>query len=267
VEKSRIGYDDTRMPAYYLRYLQEQLPGVEFVPADSLFWKIRAVKTPEEIGRLCKAFDIATRVYRETFAMMKPGVMLEDIQRMQQARASELGGLWYFDHLWVHTPGEPWDPPRDYRLRKGDEGGCDLGVYVAGYGCDFGRTVSLGPVHPEVRAEYDTLRVAYDAMHDACRVGNTSGDVVRAAQKVEKELRGGRSAGCLGHGLGLEVHESPAIMKHWDEPIEENMVIQIEVGDVSPPRNTFVFLEDAGVVTKDGWQPMTDLERDVFVVG
>jgi Xaa-Pro aminopeptidase len=247
--------------------MREQLPRVTWVPADDLLWRIRAVKTPEEIARLREAFRIGTQVYHETFAMMRPGVRLADVQRMQMARTSELGGTWYFNHLWVHAPGTPWDPPPEYALREGDEGGCDLGVYVKGYGCDFGRTVSLGRVDPDVRRQYETLRAGYEAMAGAARAGNSTRDVMRAAVTVERDLRGGRILGCRGHGLGLECHEMPVLMHNWDEPLEENMVLQVEVGDVIDGRNTFLFLEDAGVITAQGWQCLTDLPREIFELG
>ncbi len=267
LESARIGYEDTRLPDYYLRILQAKLPRATFIPVDDLFWQIRAVKTPEEIRRLREAFRIATQIYRETFAMMKPGVQLMDITRIQMARAQELGGLWYFNHLWVHTPGQPWDPPADYRLKPGDEGGCDLGIYFQGYGCDFGRTVSLGPVHEQIREEHTSVKEVYDAMREVARIGNTGADVFNAAQKAIQEKRGGRAAGCLGHGLGLECHEVPAVLPTETEPMEENMVLQLEVGSVEPPRGTFVFLEDAGVLTPRGWEPLNELPREVIQAG
>jgi Xaa-Pro aminopeptidase len=267
LEAARIGFEETRLPLYYYQYLRQELPDATFIPADNFFWQIRAVKTPEELRRLREAFRIATQVYRDTFAMMKPGVKLRDITRAQVERAAEFGGLWYFNHLWVHQAGEAWDPPADYVLQSGDEGGCDLGVYYQGYGSDFGRTVSLGPVEASIQSEYDSMREVYDAMRQEARAGNSGADLYNAAQKVIRERRNGRAAGCLGHGLGLECHEIPAILATETDPMEENMVVQIEVGDVVQPRNTFLFLEDAGVVTAQGWEPLNDLPRDIFVVG
>jgi Xaa-Pro aminopeptidase len=267
LQKARIGFEETRLPVFYLEWLKREFPGATFVPADNLFWRIRAVKTPEEIRRLREAFRIATQVYRDTFAMMKPGVALGDVARMQMTRAHELGGLWYFNHLWVHKPGDAWDPPANYRLQHGDEGGCDLGIYCQGYGSDFGRSVSLGSIHPDTQREYDSLRAVYDAMIAAARPGNSGADLYNAAQKAIQKHRGGRSAGCLGHGLGLECHEIPAILPTETEPLEVGTVIQVEVGFHEPPRKTFLFLEDAGVVTADGWEPLTNLERDIFLVG
>ncbi|HVF09894.1 MAG TPA: M24 family metallopeptidase [Abditibacteriaceae bacterium] len=265
LEAARIGYEETRLPVYYLECLGRELPAATFIPADNLFWRIRAVKTPEELRRLREAFRIAVQVYHETFAMLKPGIVLGDITRMQMERAHELGGLWYFNHLWLHTPSTQWDMPADYKLKAGDEGGCDLGIYYQGYGSDFGRTVSLGPVHEEIQREFDSVRAVYDGMKDAARIGNSGADIYEAAQKVIREQRNGRGAGCLGHGLGLECHEIPAILPTENEPLEENMVIQIEVGSVEPPRNTYIFLEDAGVVTPRGWELLNDLAQDIVV--
>ncbi len=265
MEGARIGYEETRLPAYYLKLLRERLPRAQFVPVDDLFWRIRAVKTPEEIRRLREAFRIAAQVYRETFAMMKPGVKLRDIARMQMRRMSELGGLWYFEHLWVHTPGEPWDPPPDYELRAGDEGGCDLGCYIKGYGCDFGRTVSVGPPSQWLRDEFDSLKGVYDEMCAVARVGNTPAQLYETIERLKKEKRAGKHSFCVGHGLGLEVHELPAALPSEQEPFEIGSVIQIEVGSVDQPRNTFVFQEDAGVITQTGWQSLTDLPAQIFV--
>ena len=224
------------------------------------------MKTREEVRRLREAFRIASEVYRETFTIMKPGVMLGDIARMQVSRAQELGGVWYFNHLWVHRPGSPWDPPPTYRLQNGDEGGCDLGIYYQGYGSDFGRTVSLGPVSEETRREFDSFRAVYEAMREITRPGTACAEIFHTAQKAIQKHRAGRLAGCLGHGLGLECHESPAILSTEKGLIEENMVIQLEVGENTPTGNTFLFLEDAGVVTANGWESLTDLERDIRVL-
>jgi Xaa-Pro dipeptidase len=272
LEEARIGIEDTRLPKYYYEWLQRELPRATFIPADNFFWRIRAVKTPEEVRRLREAFRIATQVYYDTFDMMKPGVALRDIQQMQMERASELGGLWYFNHLWVHSPNSAWDPPADYVLQKGDEGGVDLGIYYQGYGSDFGRTVSLGPVHPAIRNEYESFRSVYEAMRATARIGNTGADIYQAAQEAIAKDLGKRAvgplpAGCLGHGLGLECHEIPAILPSENDPIEENMVIQVEVGNIEQTRQTHLFLEDAGVITKDGWERLNDLSQDIFVLG
>ena len=268
LEAARIGYEETRLPEYWARRLREALPRATFVPADDLFWQIRAVKTDEEIRRLREAFRIAAQIYRETFAAMRPGVTLGELTRMQMARAHELGGAWYFNHMWIHRPGTPWDSPADYRLQSGDEGSSDLGIYVAGYGCDFGRTVSVGEPHPDFRGEFESMREVYFAMREATRLGHTSADIYSATQRHVGQHRAGRaSTFFVGHGLGLECHELPAALPTDWEPLEENMVIQLEVGSIAPPRNSFVFLEDAGVITKNGWEPLTDLPREVAVVG
>jgi Xaa-Pro aminopeptidase len=126
-------------------------------------------------------------------------------------------------------------------------------------------------VPPAIQSEYEGFRGVYEAMRATAKVGSSGAEIYAAAQKaiakdVRLSLRSPLPAGCLGHGLGLECHEIPAILPYDHDPLEEDMVIQIEVGNIEPTRGTHLFLEDAGVITINGWERLNDLPQDIFVL-
>src|SRR5262249_15887585 len=91
---------------------------------------------------------------------------------------------------------------------------CDFGVILSGYCSDQTRTVWVGKVSHEARHAYEAVREAQQAAIDAIKPGVPTGQVDAAARKVlQKAGLGKYFTHSTGHGVGLEIHESPRVAK------------------------------------------------------
>lgn len=267
LERGRIGYEPDRLPARYFDEFRKALPQARFVDAQELFLEIRAVKTDVEIVRLKEGYRIATAVYRDLFQFIRPGLRLEELVQRERMIADRLGGLHYFDHVWISGPQEPWRPGPDKTVRIGDAGGLDLGVYYEGYGTDFARAVSIGPARDDLKRAMDDLMLVREVIRKTAAPGSCGAEILRAAQDCVRRHNMKDGAGCLGHGLGLSCHEIPFLTLRDTLPLEPGMVFVIEMGRIIPATNTYILIEDAGLITPTGWENVfTDLPPDLVEI-
>ena len=139
---------------------------------------------------------------------------------------------------------------------------CDFGVILAGYCSDQTRTVWVGADSKEARSAYEAVREAQAAAIAAVRPGVSGGEVDEAARKVLRKAGLGRYfTHSTGHGVGLEIHESPRIAAGQKEFLKPGMVITIEPG-VYFPGKWGIRIEDMVAVTESGCEVLTPTSKD-----
>jgi Xaa-Pro aminopeptidase len=264
LEKATIGYEEYDMPELYLNRLREAFPNAKFVPAQHLFLKIRAVKTSEELRRIKEGYRIASAVYNDLFKNTKPGMTLRQVFMREWQIIQKMGAQFNFNHLWISGPDDPWGPGPDKVIRDGDNGGIDLGVIYQGYTTDFARIISFGPASDELRKNFEELMIVREVIAKEAVIGATGAFLKQIALDTMKK-HNMEEIGCLGHGLGIEFHEIPFLNDYDTQPIEQNMVLVIEMARMMG-ENKFLLLEDAGVITENGWNKIADLPHDLVEI-
>ncbi len=158
-------------------------------------------------------------------------------------------------------------PRDDYPIQPGDPLLLDFGASCDGYHADITRTVFVGEPTDHARAIYEAVRAANSAAHDAARPGISADQVDRTTLGV-LEAHGFRDyiVHKTGHGLGLDVHEDPYIMRGNWQMLEPGMVFTIEPG-LYQPGVIGVRIEDDVVVTADGVESLTTFPRALRIVG
>jgi Xaa-Pro aminopeptidase len=170
-----------------------------------------------------------------------------------------------------HEPGTgplPADLPIEVDLWPRDE--------ASGCWADMTRTFVVGEVSAEVAALRDTVREALEAVRAAMRPGATGADLYDVACDVIEasghRTQRGRTPGetlregfyfGLGHGVGLEVHEPPALGLGSAVELVPGDVVAIEPGIENVPGIGGVRLEDLILVTDDGAETLTDFPYDL----
>lgn len=266
----RIGVEGQRMRVFEGMALTRAYPGAEIIDAHALLSSLRLCKTADEIARLGEAIRRSEAALEATLAQVHIGQTETEIAGIliRELFAHGAEGL-AFDPIVAAgaNSAEPHATPRpDYRIRRGDALLFDFGGSVGGMHADITRTVFVAEASDRDRALYATVAAANSAARAAARPGMTAHDVDDAAQRV---LEASPFAAAIrhktGHGLGLDVHEAPHIMRGNHTPLAPGMVFTIEPG-LYLDGMAGVRIEDDVVVTGNGLDTLTTFPRDLRVV-
>jgi Xaa-Pro aminopeptidase len=133
----------------------------------------------------------------------------------------------------------------------------DFGIIHQGYCSDMTRTMHLGPPTPKERAVYDAVLEAQEAGVAAVTAGVSCAEVDEAARGVLRKAGLAEAfSHSTGHGVGLEIHESPRIGAGETTRLQAGMVITIEPGVYLADRFG-IRIEDMVAVTRSGGQVLT----------
>jgi Xaa-Pro aminopeptidase len=244
--------------------------GLELVPRSGVVERLRAVKDEHELDALRRACAITDRVFERL-------AEVPFIGRTEREVAWELTRLFHeeggeglaFDSIVGSgaTGARPHARAGDKKIASGELVVIDAGCTIDGYASDYTRTFAAGSVNGEARAAYEVVLAAQQAALDGIRAGLTGVEADALARRV---IDGSEFAGTLGHGLGhglgLDVHESPRLSTESDDVLEPGNVVTVEPGVYLDGRFG-VRIEDDVVVTESGIENLTGFRKDLIEVG
>ena len=144
----------------------------------------------------------------------------------------------------------------------------DFGALLDGYCSDMTRTVCVGePRNETLTRMVDVVMAAQAAGVAAVRAGVAAKDVDQACRDtiaaMEPEWADAFVHG-TGHGVGLDIHEAPAVGKTSTDTLAVGHVVTIEPG-VYLPEHGGVRIEDTVVVTETGCTPVTHFPKELIL--
>jgi Xaa-Pro dipeptidase len=161
----------------------------------------------------------------------------------------------------------PHASPSDRKIRRGDLLVVDWGAAVDGYISDLTRTFAVGDADEECRKIHALVLEANAAGRAAGKPGAPCAAVDKAARAViEKAGYGQYFTHRTGHGIGMEGHEDPYMRGDNLQLLEPGMAYTVEPGIYLPERNG-VRIEDNLVITENGTDCLSDMPRELRVVG
>jgi Xaa-Pro aminopeptidase len=226
----------------------------QLAPTEGIVEALRAIKEPEELEALQRAVDLGDAAFQHVAARIEPGWTEKQVAWEIEKYAREHGaeGL-SFPTIVAAGPwgAMPHAQPRDHVIQAGDGVVIDMGVMLDGYASDLTRTVVVGKAEDEFKKIYDIVLAAQLTAEELVRAGMTGGDAHNIAAKVIEEAGYGDKFGHgLGHGVGLQVHESPRVGGTSADVLADGMVITVEPGIYLPGWGG-IRIEDMGYL-KDG---------------
>lgn len=235
--------------------LGDQLERVDVVDASEAIWAVRHVKSRYEIEKLRSAADALGSAHEAFASVGRPGMSEREIARMLQECALAAGGEKVpYVGVVAGTERAPLGGPTDRQWRAEDLLGVDLTLTVDGYHADFCRVYAGQKPSREQTAAYADLVKALKRGKSAIQPGSTVADVALAM------LDGAEAAySRVGHGLGVDVTESPSLTPHDSTPLVSGMVLCLEPNG-SWRDAGWLCSEEEIVVTDDGY----DLLSPVF---
>ena len=264
---TRSGFDSYHTPFQTYQSWKEGSPDIEFVPLGNDIESIRRCKEPEEVLALRRAIAIATEAFAAVYGNILPGRTEKEIANELDYTMRRLGAEGpSFETIVVSGPRAalPHGRPTDKALEAGEAVLIDFGCQVDGYCTDETCTVSLGETSKEMRDIYAVVREAKQKGTDAVRVGLPVQELDMIVRGFIEERGYGEFFGHgTGHGVGIAVHEPPAVTAKGEGLLEEHMVITIEPG-IYLPHVGGVRLEDMVLVTENGGEVLTRSRKDLF---
>ena len=265
----RIGVEGQRMRVFESLAIRSH-SNAELVDAQRPIAAMRLSKDDDEITLLEEAIRQSEAGLKATLAEVRVGMSEREVNTILLSALFSAGGEGLsFPAIVVAGPQSalPHAAAGDYRIAPGDALLFDFGVTFGGYNADITRTVFVGDPSEEARALYETVREANALGRDMARAGLTAHALDDA---VTAHLEASRFASYVlhktGHGLGLDVHEDPYVMRGNHTPFAVGHVITIEPGLYMPGLRG-VRIEDDVVITETGCRSLTQFPRDLMVVG
>lgn len=260
---SRVGFEGQHLAFAEWEGLRDEGSTVEWVAVSGVVEGVRAVKDEEEIAAIETAARIAATALAEALTLVEPGVREADVASELDYRMRSLGAQRPAFETIITSGARsalPHAATSERRVREGELVLCDFGAHWRGYCSDMTRTYVMGEAEPEQHEVYELVLAAQRAARSVLRPGVSGSEVDAAARQVFREAEvEERFTHSTGHGLGLEVHESPRLGRRSEDRLESNMVVTVEPGLYFADWGG-VRIEDALVVTEDGPRALVDLE-------
>jgi Xaa-Pro dipeptidase len=289
------------LPVEIFRRYQTMWPEATFVDCGLLLREVRSVKSAFELERLRAGADLADAVVREAAGALRAGMTELELsahlegfarghghqglirmrafnQEMVMAHVysgPDAGMASYLDGPFAGRGLTPAMPQGSSLrpIRPGDPVVLDFGAAVDGYVVDQTRTLSLGPVAPELAEGYAACLKIQELVAAGARPGVAAGQVyAQALAEAERRGLADRFMGArphqvsfVGHGVGIEIDELPVLARGVETPLRQGHVVACEP-KLRFPGVGAVGVENTWVVGREGLERISYCPQDIWEV-
>lgn len=261
---------DESAPFFLVDGLCRALPDTRVLAATDITRSCRACKSTAELALMQRAKDITLQIQCHTARILRPGISTAEVTEFIHAahRAAGTRGSYFCIVLFGPDSAFPHGVATPKALEEGDMVLIDTGCQVEGYISDITRSYVFGEPTERQREIWATEKAAQQAAFAAVAPGKPCGTIDAAARGViegaglgpEYQLPGLPHR--TGHGIGLDIHEAPYLVRGDDTPLAPGMCFSNEPM-ICVPGHFGVRLEDHFHVTEDGAQWFTQPSADI----
>jgi Xaa-Pro dipeptidase len=271
LDGKRIGVEPRQLRLLEFRHVKAGAPESDYPDASDVLSGLRLRKDRDEVEAMRRAVKIAQDALEATIPLIKIGMTEKElsselvVQLLRQGSEPEMP----FAPIVSGGPNgaNPHASPSDRKLQAGDLLVVDWGATHDGYISDLTRTFAVGEVDDEYKKIHEIVQEANAAGRAAGKPGVPCANVDKAARDViEGAGYGVYFTHRTGHGIGMEGHEEPYMRGDNMQLLEPGMAFTVEPGIYLPNRNG-VRIEDNVVITETGADVLSDMPREIRVVG
>lgn len=241
-------------------------PALKVVTGDPITQNCRGMKTAHEVQLMRYANKVTIEAYRATLQTLRAGMTQQELGRNLSQAFQKLGYSGGALVLFGESSAYPHGLEKPRALEEGQIVLIDGGTSVNGYVSDITRTVVFGTPSPEQQKVYDIVREAQARALKAAKPGIKAG----ALDTVARDYVTAQGYGPgykyfthrLGHGIGLEGHEWPYLVKGSEVVLRPGMSFSDEPG-IYQYGKFGVRLEDIMVITDDGAEMLTQQSKSL----
>lgn len=262
-----VGFEENHVTyAKYKEYMHKYIIN-NFEETEELIEKQRVIKDEQEIEKIKKACKITDDCFKYLLDYIKIGKTEKEIafeiQKYFKTHGAEKEA---FDTIVASGPNssKPHAVPTDREITYGDSITIDMGCVYEGYCSDMTRTIFMGEPNEKVKKVYDlVLKNQLQTLKDLKEGANLK--ILSKMVDNDFKINGYSLVHALGHGVGLEIHESPFFSMYKDLLLKENMIVTNEPG-IYIPNEFGIRIEDTVLITKSGCINLTESEKNYIIL-
>lgn len=264
-----LGFESAHLSYQSFLQLQDTAgKGFSLLPVQNVVEDLRSVKSSDEIDAIRASVVLNSKAYDRALRAVKPGIKELDLAAEIDFQMRRLGAEGpAFETIVASGPRSalPHARPTPQPLLPNQLLLIDMGASLNGYASDMTRVVNLGAASRSAKRMYAAVLEAQLAAIDTVRAGVPAARVDSAARLTLKRHKLDQTfQHSTGHGLGLEIHESPRLGKKVDTPLQAGQVITIEPGAYIEGFGG-VRIEDTVLVTDRGCEVLTPTPKHSLV--
>ena len=251
-----VGIDLADIPASTAQKVAAALPGADLIDATQDFIWVRMVKTPAELERLQGAVAGSERGHAAVREHLVSGISELDLAGHVKRAVADAYTNPYILHLNAGPVGPAPLPPTERTIEPDSIVSVDVGCLHRDYAGDKFHVYAFGdPPERAYQVHSGLDRVNADLL-DKLRPGVTGAELFGfgLARMADQGLE--PAGAFVGHGIGIDVHESPYLAPVDPTPLEEGMVIVLEAGTRVAELGHFCS-EITCLIERDGCNPLT----------
>ena len=259
---------DETMRADFALLVLDALPGAHRRFTQDTVGYLRSRKDDAEYRALKQSAVLNDAAMAAGFAALRPGVTELEVATVIRDFYKTNGATTEFCSVCFGPNGAfPHHHTGDTRLKHGDAVLIDTGARIHGYPSDMTRVGYLGSAPQGFDQIHAILDRAVEAAIDAVRPGVTASDIDKAARDVITSAGYGPNfLHRTGHGLGIDIHETPYITATSDTVLEEGMVFSIEPG-IYLQGQYGLRLEEIVIIRNGRAEILSDMPRTAVIGG
>lgn len=241
----------------------------QVIPGDELIRACRMHKSAAELALMQAANNVTLAALRYTHGRVEAGMSGPDIFAMMVSATQALGGAHEFTLVLLNEASAfPHGSIKPQQVRAGSVVLIDTGCSVHGYQSDITRSWVFGAASPRQREVWSTVKRGQELAQETARPGVAVGTIDRAVRTFYEQKGWSRDYGLpglshrTGHGIGMEVHEAPYLVRNDTTPLEAGMCFSDEPG-IYIPGEFGIRLEDCWYMSEKGPKLFTPLARSL----
>ncbi|PIR74261.1 MAG: hypothetical protein COU35_03135 [Candidatus Magasanikbacteria bacterium CG10_big_fil_rev_8_21_14_0_10_47_10] len=252
----------------------EEKTKITLLPESGAIERLRLTKDADEIEALAQAVTITERIFEDVVEVLRRVDDISELSELDIVDSMRALGRHYgadgfgFDPIVAlgANAAEPHYVSGNAQLKTKNCLLLDFGFAYNGYSADLTRTIFLGRADDEFKRVYELVQRANEQCIAAAMPGVSTKDLHRLSVDIfSKEGLSKHYLHSLGHGLGLNVHETPSVGPGQDSILESGMVITIEPG-LYFAKKFGVRIEDDILITDTGNTPLTRSNRNLVEI-
>jgi len=233
IASGTVGVEET-VKFIFSDNLRKAAASATFTSATPVTAGCRMIKSRHEIDLMRLAAKVTLAAYEATYRSMKEGMTQHDVAEMLEAAHRQLGFEGGADVQVGEFSAFPHGSVAPQGIRESTIVMIDGGCSVEGYQSDITRTFVLGKASDKMKQVFDIVHRAQSAALAAAKPGVEAGSVDAAARKVIADAGYGLDYKCfthrLGHGMGMDGHEWPYLVRGNPTKLQPEMTFSDEPG-------------------------------------